>query len=191
MSVKHPVVAVTGSSGAGTTSVTKTFQHIFRREGITPALVEGDSFHRYDRKQMKLALAEAEAKMVRTSRISARRRTCWRNSRQLFREYGESGGGKVRKYLHDEREAQPYGQEPGRSPRGRNWNRAATCCSTRDCTARPSPTRSTSSAMPTCWSVWCRSSTWSGSRSCTGTRPLAATRARPSPTRSCAGCPTT
>ena len=51
MSVKHPVVAVTGSSGAGTTSVTKTFQHIFRREGIAPALVEGDSFHRYDRKK--------------------------------------------------------------------------------------------------------------------------------------------
>ena len=49
MSIKHPVVAVTGSSGAGTTSVTRTFQHIFRREGITPALVEGDSFHRYDR----------------------------------------------------------------------------------------------------------------------------------------------
>ncbi|MGH3851536.1 MAG: phosphoribulokinase, partial [Pseudonocardiaceae bacterium] len=61
MSVKHPVVAVTGSSGAGTSSVTKTFAHIFRREGIKSALVEGDSFHRYDREEMKVAVADAGA----------------------------------------------------------------------------------------------------------------------------------
>ena len=59
MSVKHPVIAITGSSGAGTSTVTKTFQHIFRRENITAAIVEGDSFHRYDRKAMKTAMADA------------------------------------------------------------------------------------------------------------------------------------
>jgi phosphoribulokinase len=31
----------------------------------------------------------------------------------LFREYGESGGGRFRKYLHDHEEAAPYAQEPG------------------------------------------------------------------------------
>ena len=61
MSVKHPVVAITGSSGAGTTSVTRTLQHIFRRENITAGVVEGDSFHRYDRNEMKLAMADADA----------------------------------------------------------------------------------------------------------------------------------
>ena len=57
MSRKHPVVAITGSSGAGTTSVTRTFQEIFRREGINAAIVEGDSFHRYDRGGMQVAMA--------------------------------------------------------------------------------------------------------------------------------------
>ncbi|HTP26935.1 MAG TPA: phosphoribulokinase, partial [Anaeromyxobacteraceae bacterium] len=62
MSAKHPVIAVTGSSGAGTTSVTRTFQHIFRREKINAALVEGDAFHRYGRVEMQAAMAEAAAR---------------------------------------------------------------------------------------------------------------------------------
>ena len=60
MSAKHPIIAITGSSGAGTTSVTRTFENIFRREGVAAAIVEGDSFHRYDRVSMKTAMAEAE-----------------------------------------------------------------------------------------------------------------------------------
>jgi phosphoribulokinase len=60
MSEKHPIIAITGSSGAGTSSVTRTFQNIFRREGVKAAVIEGDSFHRYDRKGMKLHQAEAE-----------------------------------------------------------------------------------------------------------------------------------
>ncbi len=53
MSVKHPIISVTGSSGAGTTSVKRTFERIFRREGINAAFIEGDAFHRYDRVEMK------------------------------------------------------------------------------------------------------------------------------------------
>ena len=53
MSKKHPIVAVTGSSGAGTTTVKRAFEHIFYRDGITAAVVEGDSFHRYDRAAMR------------------------------------------------------------------------------------------------------------------------------------------
>ncbi len=60
MSAKHPIISITGSSGAGTTSVTRTFENIFRREGISAAIIEGDSFHRYDRVAMKAAMAEAE-----------------------------------------------------------------------------------------------------------------------------------
>ncbi len=60
MSAKHPIVVITGSSGAGTTSVTRTFQHIFLREQINATIVEGDSFHRYDREQMKAATADAD-----------------------------------------------------------------------------------------------------------------------------------
>ncbi|HZP12968.1 MAG TPA: phosphoribulokinase, partial [Nevskiaceae bacterium] len=56
MSVKHPIIAVTGSSGAGTTTVMNSFQHIFRREKIRAQIVEGDAFHRYDRKGMREAM---------------------------------------------------------------------------------------------------------------------------------------
>ncbi|MGA1168725.1 MAG: phosphoribulokinase, partial [Burkholderiaceae bacterium] len=61
MSVQHPIIAITGSSGAGTSTVTRTFENIFRREGVTPALIEGDSFHRYDRAEMKRRQAATEA----------------------------------------------------------------------------------------------------------------------------------
>jgi phosphoribulokinase len=113
MSVQHPVVAITGSSGAGTSSVTKTFQHIFRREGITPAIIEGDSFHRYDRQSMKLAMAEDERSSNNHFSHFGPEANLLDELETLFREYGESGGGKTRKYLHDAEEAKPYAQEPG------------------------------------------------------------------------------
>lgn len=113
MSAKHPVVAITGSSGAGTTSVTRTFQHIFRREHITPAVVEGDSFHGYDREEMKAATAEADAAGNRHFCHFSPEANLLGDLEALFRTYGESGTGRVRKYLHDEGEAEPYGQKPG------------------------------------------------------------------------------
>ena len=60
MSERHPIIAITGSSGAGTTTVSRTFENIFRREGVKSAIVEGDSFHRYDRNEMKQRMAQAE-----------------------------------------------------------------------------------------------------------------------------------
>ncbi|MCW8907809.1 MAG: phosphoribulokinase, partial [Sedimenticola sp.] len=57
MSKQHPIVAVTGSSGAGTSTVKRAFEHIFYRDGVTPAIIEGDSFHRYDRAAMREAVA--------------------------------------------------------------------------------------------------------------------------------------
>lgn len=113
MSVKNPVVAITGSSGAGTTSVTRTFQEIFRREGINAVIVEGDSFHRFDRNEMKLAMAEAEqARNLQFSHFGPEANMLT-ELESLFRDYGETGVGMVRKYLHDEHEAKPYGQPPG------------------------------------------------------------------------------
>jgi phosphoribulokinase len=113
MSVRHPVVAITGSSGAGTTSVTKTFQHIFRREGITPALIEGDSFHRYDREEMRIAMAEAEQQKNNHFSHFGPEANLLEDLEALFRQYGETGTGRARKYLHDDEEAKPYGQPAG------------------------------------------------------------------------------
>ena len=60
MSVKHPIIAITGSSGAGTSTVMQSFQHIFRREKLNAQIVEGDSFHRYDRLSMRDVMKEQE-----------------------------------------------------------------------------------------------------------------------------------
>jgi phosphoribulokinase len=113
MSVKHPIVAITGSSGAGTTSVTKTFENIFRREGVQAAIVEGDSFHRHDRQAMKHAMVEAEAAGNHHFSHFGDEANLFAELEALFRDYGESGTGRSRKYLHDAREAAPFGQEPG------------------------------------------------------------------------------
>ena len=113
MSVKHPIIAVTGSSGAGTTSVTRTFNWIFRRERINAALVEGDSFHRYNRLEMKQKMEEAAAQGDQHFSHFGPQNNLFRELEELFRGYGESGRGKIRRYLHNEKEAQPYGQEPG------------------------------------------------------------------------------
>ncbi|MEX2291503.1 MAG: phosphoribulokinase [Mycobacteriales bacterium] len=113
MSAKHPIVAITGSSGAGTSSVTKTLQHIFRRERISPALVEGDSFHRYDRNEMKLATADAEAAGNRHFCHFGPEANLLDELEGLFSQYAADGTGRTRKYLHNAEEAKPYGQEPG------------------------------------------------------------------------------
>jgi phosphoribulokinase len=113
MSRKHPIVSVTGSSGAGTTSVMRTFEQIFRREGVNVAYVEGDSFHRFDRLEMKEAIAEAHARGDHTFSHFGPEANLFEDLEELFRAYGEAGTGKFRKYLHDEKEAKPYGQKPG------------------------------------------------------------------------------
>lgn len=113
MSRVHPIVSVTGSSGAGTTSVMRTFKHIFRREGINVAYVEGDSFHRFDRVAMKAEIAEAYSRGDYAFSHFGPRSNLFDELEDLFRTYGETGTGKVRKYLHDDKESEPYGQEPG------------------------------------------------------------------------------
>jgi phosphoribulokinase len=113
MSERHPIIAITGSSGAGTTSVTRTFENIFRREKVSAAVIEGDSFHRYDRKEMRQRQAEAEAAGNKNFSHFGPDNNLFAELEQLFQCYGESGTGKRRKYLHDQDEATPYGQEPG------------------------------------------------------------------------------
>src|SRR5580658_8475116 len=113
MSAKHPIIAVTGSSGAGTTSVTRTFNWIFRREHINAALVEGDSFHRYDRLAMIEKMAEASAQGDHHFSHFGPENNLFKELEELFRGYGDTGRGKIRRYLHNEKEAQPFDQPPG------------------------------------------------------------------------------
>ena len=113
MSERHPIIAITGSSGAGTSTITRTFQNIFRREGITAAIIEGDSFHRYDRQEMKQRQAEAERQGNKHFSHFGADNNLFGELEALFRSYGESGQGRARKYLHNAEEAAPYQQEPG------------------------------------------------------------------------------
>jgi phosphoribulokinase len=113
MSVKHPIVAITGSSGSGTTTIRHTFQLIFRREKINAAIVEGDAFHRYDRAEMKIKLAEAQRNGDQHFSHFGPENNLFEALEKLFRTYGEFGTGSVRRYLHDDVEAAPCGQKPG------------------------------------------------------------------------------
>ncbi len=114
MSRKHPIISVTGSSGAGTTTVKHTFDQIFRREGVTAVSIEGDAFHRYDRAAMKEELARrSEAGDLSFSHFSYDANEL-EKLEEAFRVYGQTGTGFTRHYVHDDREAELYGVTPGR-----------------------------------------------------------------------------
>jgi len=114
MSNQHPIVAVTGSSGAGTSTVKHAFEQIFTREHIVPAIIEGDSFHRYDRAAMKEAMTTAEAEGNTNFSHFGEDANEFGKLAELFKSYGETGTGKKRLYLHSDEEAAPYdGLSPG------------------------------------------------------------------------------
>jgi phosphoribulokinase len=112
MSVSHPIIAVTGSSGAGTSTVKHAFEDIFRRGGIKPVIVEGDSFHRYNRMEMRDAVEAAEAKGDALTHFGPEA-NCLDRLENLFQTYSETGRGEKRYYIHDENEGAKYGQAPG------------------------------------------------------------------------------
>jgi len=113
VSRRHPIISITGSSGAGTTSVRKTFVNIFRREGINAAFIEGDAFHRYDRAEMRAVMAaEGQKGNMRFSHFGPQANVLDELER-TFKDYAESGGGRTRHYIHDDAEAEQYGSAPG------------------------------------------------------------------------------
>jgi len=113
MSVKHPIISVTGSSGAGTTSVKRTFERIFRREGINAAFIEGDAFHRYDRVEMKRVMAEEAEKGNNHFSHFGPEANLLEELESVFKKFGKNGTGRTRHYVHDEEEEQKYGCPPG------------------------------------------------------------------------------
>ena len=113
MSVKHPIISVTGSSGAGTTSVKRTFEQIFRREGIAAAFIEGDAFHRYDRAGMKQAMTEEMAKGNFNFSHFGPEANLLEELEAVFRDYSQKGSGRTRHYVHDIPESEQYGCPPG------------------------------------------------------------------------------
>ena len=192
MSARHPIIAVTGSSGAGTTTVKTTFEWIFRREKIDAAIVEGDAFHRYDRAAMREKMKEAEAAGNKNFSHFGPESNLFGELEALFKSYALSGKRPLA-HLHprcrgrrEVRRRAGHVHALGGDRRGlrpavlrRTARRGA------DARARRRPLRGPADRRGA------RASTSSGSRSCTATAARAATRPRPSWTRSCAACRTT
>ncbi|MCK4587143.1 MAG: phosphoribulokinase [Gammaproteobacteria bacterium] len=101
MSEKHPIVAVTGASGAGTTVVKQAFSNIFSRKGIHAAFVDGECFRRYDRDEMQAVLKDSEAagKNISPYGPDVNR---FDHLESLFDEYSKTGTGKLRRYVSRE-----------------------------------------------------------------------------------------
>lgn len=113
MSAKYPIISITGSSGAGTSSVMETFENIFRRDGVKAATIEGDSFHRYDRVEMKKKQQEEEAAGNLNFSHFGMDTNLLGDLEKLFKSFSETGQGQRRRYLHNDEEAEPYQQKPG------------------------------------------------------------------------------
>jgi phosphoribulokinase len=112
MSKQHPVIAVTGSSGSGTTTVKTAFEHIFRRLDVSSAIIEGDSYHRFNRAEMRAAIKEATERGENISHFGpTANRLC--DLADLFKTYGQTGTGKRRYYVHNEEEAVQHGVPAG------------------------------------------------------------------------------
>ena len=113
MSKKHPIISVTGSSGAGTSTVKATFDQIFRREGINAVSIEGDAFHRFNRADMRHELTRRTAEGDMTFSHFSYDANELGELERVFRDYGETGKGRTRTYVHDEKEAALTGVAPG------------------------------------------------------------------------------
>jgi phosphoribulokinase len=113
MSRQHPIISVTGSSGAGTTTVQHTFDQIFRREGIRAVTIEGDAFHRYDRAEMRRVMAEQAAAGNQHFSHFGPAANLLEELEATFAEYARGGTGRTRHYIHDEAEAERYGAPIG------------------------------------------------------------------------------
>ena len=112
MSKQHPVIAVTGSSGSGTTTVKTAFEHIFRRLDVSSAIIEGDSYHRFSRAEMRAAIKQASERGENISHFGpSANRLC--DLAELFKTYGQTGNGKRRFYVHNEEEAVQHGVPAG------------------------------------------------------------------------------
>ncbi|MDO6776501.1 phosphoribulokinase [Shewanella sp. 3_MG-2023] len=112
MSIKHPIIAVTGSSGAGTTTTTTAFTHIFRQLGINAAFIEGDSFHNFTRAEMEVLIRKSQAENNNLSYFGPEANN-FVKLEECFKSYAETGQGQTRSYLHTFDEAVPFNQMPG------------------------------------------------------------------------------
>lgn len=115
MSRNHPVIVVTGSSGAGTSTVKRAFENIFRREKILAAIIEGDSLHSLDRMEFRAAVAKAAKMGNHSFSHFGPEANHFDKIEETFRTYGETGMCRRRFYVHSEDEAALHNKRFGLS----------------------------------------------------------------------------
>jgi phosphoribulokinase len=113
MSVRHPIISVTGSSGGGTTTVRMTFEQIFRREKVDAVFIEGDAFHRFDREGMKCEIARRGKNGDHHFSHFGPECNLLEELQSIFEAYGRQGSGRTRQYIHNEAEAERLGAPLG------------------------------------------------------------------------------
>ena len=112
MSQHHPIVAITGSAGAGTTTVRHAFSDIFRRRGIQAQFVKGDGFYRYGQLEMEQRIAESTQRGHPISYFGPEANH-FDKLENLFQQYAKNGGGELRCYVRDEADAKRFGLAVG------------------------------------------------------------------------------
>jgi phosphoribulokinase len=113
MTIKHPVISVVGSSGAGTSTVKFTFDQIFRREGIVAATIEGDAYHRYNRVEMKAEMQRRRDAGDQTFSHFSIEANLLKELEESLQSYGKTGKCRSRYYIHDDADAELHGVPPG------------------------------------------------------------------------------
>lgn len=108
MSQKHPIISITGSSGAGTSTVRDTFAQIFFREKVRAAFIEGDAFHRFDRAEMERRMVEAQKDPLSHFSHFGEEANEFELLEEVFRTYGETGTGRTRTYVHNDEQAEQW-----------------------------------------------------------------------------------
>lgn len=113
MSVQHPIVTVTGSSGAGTSFVKRAVEAIFDRESLNVAIIEGDSFHKYSRVDMRAKVAESKENGGPVLTHFSEYANEFPKLEELFKTYKETGAGQRRYYIHSDDEADEHNARLG------------------------------------------------------------------------------
>lgn len=134
MSARHPIIAVTGSSGAGTSTTSLAFRKIFQQLNIRAAEVEGDSFHRYSRPEMDVAIRKARDLGGISVILGPRPMTslCW--NRPLPNMPARVPVAHVNIYIPMMKQC-PGNSSPVPSPPGNLYRRIRMSCSMKDYTA--------------------------------------------------------
>ena len=111
--IKNPIIAITGSSGAGTSSVMTSFMHIFSRLKLVANIIEGDSMHKYNRVDMKQRIAEEEAKGNNHFSHFGPDANILDELANTFRTYKDTGTANRRYYIHNDEEGELHGSPSG------------------------------------------------------------------------------